>query len=177
MSARYAPIFAAVMAIVLASCSERKLERCPQASVLVDTGMLTVLRPGAAPDPANAIYSAQIVRAKQDCDLPKFGSKLVQASVDIDFRATRPNGSGQAVYTVPYFVAITTEGKILAKREFTIQFTFDQGASVANFSDSVNSLQISVGRDKKPTDYGILVGFQLSKGQLEYNRKIGRYVP
>ena len=39
------------------------------------------------------------------------------------------------------------------------------------------SIHLTVGRDKKPADYGILVGFQLTKAQLDYNRRAGRYAP
>ena len=175
MSPHFKIVLAGIVAATLGSCSTSRIEKCPPASVLVDTGNFTVLRPGSAPDPANAIYTVQIARAQQDCEQPKLGSRLVTASVDIEFRARRANAGAAATYAVPYFVAITSEGKILAKREFTVPFTFESGANMAEFSDSVNSLQVSLGRDKKATDYGILVGFQLTKAQLEFNRKIGRY--
>ncbi|HTK80152.1 MAG TPA: hypothetical protein VL286_06890 [Rhizomicrobium sp.] len=168
-------LLAAIVAVGLTSCSTSRLERCPPASVLVDTGTMAVFRSGSTPDPANVLYTVQIAGAQQDCELPKFGSRVVTASVDIDFRARRSSGSEAVSHVIPYFVAITSEGKILAKREFTVQFTFDAGQQVATFSDSVNSLAVSLGRDKKPTDYGILVGFQLTKAQLDYNRRAGRY--
>jgi len=168
-------LVAAIATAGLASCSTSRLEKCPQPSVLVDTGTMTVFRPGSAPDPANVLYTVQIAGTQQDCELPKFGSRMVTASVAIDFRAARSNVGESVSHVIPYFVAITSEGKILAKRDFTVQFTFDAGQKVASFGDSVNSLAVSLGRDKKPTDYGILVGFQLTKDQLEYNRKAGRY--
>jgi hypothetical protein len=175
MSPNLKLIIAAIVTAGLASCSTSRVERCPPASVLVDTGTMTVFRSGSAPDPANVLYTVQIARAQQDCELPKFGSRVVTASVAIDFRAARSNGGEAVSHVIPYFVAITSEGKILAKRDFTVQFTFEAGQQVASFSDSVKSLAVSLGRDKKPTDYGILVGFQLTKDQLEYNRKVGRY--
>jgi hypothetical protein len=74
-------------------------------------------------------------------------------------------------------VAISTEGRILTKRVYSIRFTFEQGQATAEFSQSLDSIALTLGQDKKPTEYGILVGFQLTKAQLEYNRRAGRYAP
>jgi hypothetical protein len=164
----FARAAAAAAWVALAACSSSQLEKCPAVSVLVDTSALTQLQNDAV------VYTAQIVNAKRDCDVSKY-SKQVQASVDISFRATRAHGEAAASYTVPYFVAITTEGTILAKQQFLVAFAFQPGETTTTFEDSVNSLVLTVGRDKKASDYGILVGFQLTKAQLDYNRRVGRY--
>ena len=52
---------------------------------------------------------------------------------------------------------------------------FDAQQTVSEVSQSIDSLALTVGRDKQATDYGILVGFQLSKAQLDFNRRAGRY--
>ena len=74
------------------------------------------------------------MNAKRDCDIDKF-NKTLGASVDIDFRAIRAQAGPAATYTVPYFVAVSTEGHVLAKQLFSVQFSFapdqrvvDQGA-------------------------------------------------
>ncbi len=169
----FAKAAAAAACVALAACSTSQLERCPAVSVLVDTSALTLLQANGS-GPASAVYTAQIQNVKRDCDVSKF-SKQVQASVDIAFRATRTQGEAAASYTLPYFVAITTEGRILAKQQFSVAFAFQPGETTTSFEDSVNSLVLTVGRDKKATDYGILVGFQLTKAQLDYNRRVGRY--
>jgi hypothetical protein len=172
------PLLLAASLAALSGCtSPSQLAKCPPASVLVDTATIAVRQDaGAAADPANLLYSVQIASAKADCSLPKY-DKEVESSVDINFRAERSRPGDAASYKVPYFVAITTEGKVLAKRIFTVNFGFAAGETVSSFSDSVASLTLTVGRDKRPGDYGILVGFQLTKEQLEYNRHVGRYAP
>jgi hypothetical protein len=167
---------AAAICIALAACSSQsQLERCPSVSLLVDTSSLTALQENPPAQPS-VLYTVQMVRAKGDCDIPKY-SRQVTASVDIDFRATRAQADAAASYTVPYFVAITSEGTILAKQVFQVQFAFAPGQNTVDVSDSVNSLSLTVGRDKHATDYGILVGLQLTKAQLDYNRRVGRYAP
>ncbi len=163
-------IAAAFACIVLTGCTSDRLGLCPSVSVLVDTAAMPVF----AADGKSIPYSVQMTNAKRDCDMDKF-SKNVGASVDIDFRALRMQAGAPASYTVPYFVAVTSEGHVLAKQLFSVQFSFPADQRVVDFSDSVNSIQLSVGRDKKPADYGILVGFQISKAQLDYNRRKGRY--
>lgn len=178
MNFRFFLVPAAALAAVLAGCtSPTKLAKCPPTSVLIDTASIAVPRDLNAPaDPANLLYTVQIATAKTDCALPKY-DKQVESSVTVAFRAQRSAGGQAASYQVPYFVAITTEGKVLAKRVFTVSFGFAAGETTSAFTDSVNSLTLTVGRDKRPGDYGILVGFQLTKPQLEYNRKAGRYAP
>lgn len=159
-------------AVSFSGCSSDRVDPCPAASVPVDTATLPVFEG----TPPRLSYTAYIVKVSHDCDIHKF-DKQVGASVDIAFRAQRPNGATRATYRVPYFVAIATEGRVLAKRQFTAQVSFEPGQSVVDFSDTVSSLTLTVGQDKKPAEYGIIVGFQLTRTQLDYNRRAGRYAP
>jgi hypothetical protein len=176
MRCRIVSAAAAAICVALAACSsDSQVEQCPSVSLLADTSSLTALQENPPAQPSVA-YTVQMVKAKRDCDLPKH-SRRATASVDIDFRATRAQAGAAASYTVPYFVAITSEGKILAKQLFQVQFAFEPGQATASFTDSVNSLSLTIGRDKHATDYGVLIGFQLTKAQLDYNRRAGRYAP
>jgi len=178
MKSRVVAMAAALLPLFWSACSSPgKIEQqCPAISVLVDTSSLPVVRSGVPLASANILYTAQIQNARRDCDFEKM-EKQVSASVGIDFHAVRARADQAASYKIPYFVAITTEGKILAKQEFWVQFGFEQGSKVSDFSDSVNSLVFNVARDKEATDYGILVGFQLTKAQLDFNRTVGRFAP
>lgn len=165
--------FAGILSLAtaaLTACSSDKIALCPAASVPIDTATMPVFEANSSA----LQYTTFIVKATRDCDIHKF-DKQVEASVDIQFRAARSAGAVPATYTVPYFVAIATEGRILAKRQFMVQFSFAAGETVADFSDSVSSLTLTVGQDKKPAEYGIIVGLQLTRAQLEYNRRAGRY--
>jgi hypothetical protein len=41
----------------------------------------------------------------------------------------------------------------------------------------VESIAIPVARDKRSYDYHLLTGFQLTQSQLDYNKKVGQYLP
>lgn len=167
-------IRATIMAacVALCACSEDKIDKCPSVSTLVDTATLPVFQAGGSA----IAYSVHIARATRDCDIHKF-DKQVESSVNIDFRAVRAQAGQAATYTIPYYVAVSTEGRVLTKHVYSLQFTFEAGQATAEFSQSLDSIAITLGQDKKPTEYGILVGFQLTKAQLEYNRRAGRYPP
>jgi hypothetical protein len=169
---RIAVCVAAASLIAILGCSTDNEEKCPAVSVLVDTSTYAM----AQGNPAKLVYTAEIADAKGDCDVRKY-DQHVNASVDISFRATRASADAAATYTVPYFAAITTEGRVLAKGQYSVQLTFEPGQATTTASASLSSLSLTVGLDKKPTDYGILIGFQLTKAQLDYNRRVGRFAP
>lgn len=161
---------------LLTSCSSGKSNNCPGVTSLVETSVGTVFRPGASADPSNILYTVEITDVKSSCDVDK-SAESSSSDLDINFRATRaPNGAG-AAYHVPYFVAISQGDRILAKKEFTADFAFEPGQMTTTFTDSVNSASVTAGRDKKTFDYLILVGLQLTRAQLQYNRTSGRLAP
>ncbi len=162
----------AALGALTACSSSTKLAQCPSVAAVIDTATMPVFEDS----PSKLAYTAYIMKATRDCDIEKT-EKHVSASVTIDFRAARSNAGAAAAYTVPYFVAISTDGRILAKRQYATRFTFDASQTVADFSETVSSLSLAVSADKRPAEYGIVVGFQLTKAQLEYNRRAGRYAP
>ena len=143
-------------------------------TALVQASEESVFVPKSTPDPSNLLYAVEITSVKGSCDVDK---KAMDAdvSLDVHFRATRaPSGAG-ASYSVPYFVAVT-EGtdRVLAKKNFTIGFTFAPGQATADFSDSVASTDVKAKGEKRTYDYQVLVGLQLTKEQLDYNHSQGR---
>jgi hypothetical protein len=169
MRIRFAIFAAAATCLALAACSTSKLEQCPAASALVDTATDPVWQGS----PAKYLYFVQITGTKRDCDIEKY-SKNVTSSLDVSFRAWRQPGPA-ANYTVPIYVAVTTEGRILKKFTYSIQVSFEPGQAATQFTQSINAIPFTVEQDKRAADYGILVGFQLTRAQLDYNRRAGRY--
>ena len=139
-------------------------------TALVQTSEESVFVPKSTPDPSNLLYTVEIASVKGKCEVDK---KLTNSSVSLDirFRATRAPSGVAAEYNVPYFVAVT-EGtdRVLAKKNFTVHFAFAPGRAAVDFADSVASIDVKSEGEKKPYDYQVLAGLQLTKEQLEYNR-------
>jgi hypothetical protein len=116
----------------------------------------------------------EIATVKGDCDVD---GKDTQAdvSLNIAFHAARSPSGAPAQYRIPYFVAVT-EGtdRVLAKKQFWVEFGFAPGQSSADFSDSVASVLVNAKGEKKTYDYQVLVGLQLTKAEYEYNQAQGR---
>lgn len=169
MRIRFAIVAAAAACAALAACSTSKLEQCPAASALVDTSTDPVWQG----NPASFVYFVQITNTKRDCDIEKY-SKNVTSSLDVSFRAWRRPGPA-ASYRVPIYVAVTTEGRVLKKYTYSIEVNFESGQAATDLTQSIGSIPLTVEQDKRAADYGILIGFQLTRAQLDYNRRAGRY--
>lgn len=163
-------------AALLAGCSSSKTNDCPGVSSIVETSIGTIFRAGSQPDPANILYTVEITGAQGSCTVDKQALNS-SSDVSVSFRATRPPNGGQATYKVPYFVAISQADRILAKKVFNVDVTFEPGQTTVEFSDTVKAADVQAGKDKKTYDYLILVGLQLTKEQLDYNRASGRLMP
>ncbi len=169
-------ILAVSAGLLLAGCTHKDLTLCPSGAALApDAASMTVFKPGAPIDLSSVLYTVKIVDVKPDCDIAK-RQDSVQSSLEIDFRATRaPNGEAVS-YTVPYFVAVTgPDNKVIAKYPYTVEFSFAPGQAVADFTDSVDSIDIALRRGEKAYAYSLFAGLQLTKQQLEYNRTLGHY--
>jgi hypothetical protein len=169
-------LIAAVAALLaLAACQADRSGDCPTITGVTDASIATVFRPGTTADPANVLYAVEITSVSGTCDMDK-KETTSDANVEISFRATRAPSGVEAHYNVPYFVAVT-EGstRMLARHSYSIQIDFAPGQTTATAHDTVGSAHLDVAKGKHPYDYQILVGLQLTKAELDYNRQGSHY--
>jgi hypothetical protein len=167
--------FAAIagLALLVASCSsEKKIQFCPSWSSVLDAYVVTQFKPGAAQNPANALLTAKIVNVDGKCSFDKAG-KHADSDIDVSFVATRPSAGDAATYTVPYFVAVTQGARVVTRTVRSVTFSFDAGKTTATAEEDVDDIKLVTDGTNKPYDYQILVGFQLTKEQYEYNKTVG----
>jgi hypothetical protein len=168
-------IAAAAAVLALVACSGDKTGDCPTITGVTDASAATIFRTGTPPDPANVVYTVEITAVNGTCDMDK-QEHTADSRMVVNFRATRPRSGAEAHYTVPYFVAVT-DGRVrmLAKRTYSIQIDFAPGQTTATASDNVGSAHLDVAKGKHPYDYQVLVGLQLTKAELDYNRQGSHY--
>jgi hypothetical protein len=161
---------------LLGSCmTERMLAKCPTTGILAETSSMTMFAPGKAMVPANVVYRIDARGITHSCSIDK-DDHTADSSLEISFRAYRQRGGGAAEYTVPFFVAINnSDGKLIAKKTYSTRLVFQPGQTRVDFTQPIDSLVLDVARNKQAFDYHLLVGLQLSKQQLEYNRKTHTY--
>lgn len=149
---------------------------CPDASILAPTAVLPAFDPSEGIDPSTLRYRVAFTNITTRCDYSK-ADRVADTRLHLFFHATRPPGGAAADYRVPYYIAISSQGNILEKNIHWLDVTFDSGAVSADGDFSIDDIPIAVGRDRQAYDYHVLAGFQLTKEQLDYNNKIGRYEP
>ena len=168
----------ALVVLSLTGCSSDtpKVPTCPSAAVIAPASTLTTFKPGMHDDPTGELYTVGIANVKTDCTLDA-DNGTTDSTLALRFTAKRAPAPEAASYRVPYFVAVALEGKVLAKRDIWVNFGFAPGAATAVFGDEVASTVINLENGKKPYDYEIVVGLQLTHDQLEYNKKMSRFGP
>lgn len=175
----FKPVIQAVLlTAALSGCSsdsdDASSMKCPSAAVLAPSSTLTTFRPELLNDPKGELYTIGVTQVQTDCDFDS-DNGTTESSLTIQFRAKRAQGTAAASYHVPYYVAISQGQRVLSKVTFRVDFSFPEGATTTEFSDNVASTKINLENGKKPYDYEILVGLQLTHEQLDYNKKIGRF--
>jgi hypothetical protein len=175
-----------VLALLLAGCStyrsitgfmsSDKPDQCPDAVILANTSSLPAFDPNEVSDPSGVIYSIAMTNVTTKCDYDK-SEKTADAQLKIFFQAQRPPGGSELSYRVPYYVAVTSGGVILSKQIHWLEFTFPASAVSSVPQAEIDSTIVKYAQDKTGYDYHFVVGFQLTKAQLDYNEKIGPYEP
>ncbi len=170
--------FVLALGVVLAGCTDDKLgPQCPSASVLSDTAVMTVFRAGAPADPSGEAYTATMGVVQTECSYPK-GSSSVTSSLGFTVRATRAPSPDAASYVLPYYMAITQGDRILSKRSLTLRINFAPGSASTSVEESLpEDIRINLEPTHPPTDYQLLLGFQLTDAQRAYNQTRARYTP
>jgi hypothetical protein len=151
---------------------------CPSTGVLSDAVTVTKLKAGTqgvAPSPANIAFTAEMSQAKLDCNYNRGQNKL---SVDINFavKATRGPAAMGPDPQLDFFVAVVdADNNVLRKTVY--HGKPDMAGRPTNvYTQSVDNFPVPLGMDKRPYDYEILTGFQLTPDELAYNR-IPRSLP
>ncbi|MEL6569930.1 MAG: hypothetical protein AAFQ22_16075 [Pseudomonadota bacterium] len=145
---------------------------CPSAASLYESARVVKLEDGE--NFGNITYTGEITDVRLFCRY--VGDAPLYAQLELDFAFGKgPNASdNQHVYT--YWVAVTRRnGNVLAKERFATQ---------ADFSDSkVDAVTETVSRITIPradesisgANFEILVGFELTEEQLQFNRDGKRF--
>lgn len=162
-------------ALLLSSCST-EIQICPAAVILADAASKTVFRPGTSPDLTNVLYTVTLTNAETSCTYDKHTFNT-DSNLTLTFRATRAPSAEGARYSVPYFVAVNQNEKLISKRAYTLVFEFAPGAATATITENPDDTLIHIENGHLPWDYQLMSGMQLTDADIAFNKKMGRYVP
>lgn len=174
MPSRFAVLGLALL--VLAGCNTANVNNCPVAVILANASRMVVFKPGATKDLSGEAYRVFLTSTSTGCSIDQKTGKT-DSSLTLQFRATRAPSAEGAHFTVPYFVAVTQGPRLIAKRILNVSFDFAPGAATATFSASPADFNIQMEKGHRPFEYELMAGFQMTPAQVEYNKKMGRYLP
>jgi hypothetical protein len=143
---------------------------CPRAVVADNAGRLTRFA-GAGADPSQVQFEAEIGDLTGDCG---YGD----TSIDVNLKIPIVGSRGPAHTTGParfnYFVAIArTDQTILAREAFDASIDFPGNQTRNGIQEEIEET-IPIQPGESGTDFVILVGFEMTPAELDYNRKQGR---
>jgi len=160
---------ALALALAAAACSGTPKLACPTAIIMPELQAIAKFGPGPGRQDSDAIYGARLLAATATCDEDKKkGGIVVGTKLGVTAVRVKPDvRKGQ----VTYFVAVIDRRQnILNKRDFTIDLDFPAAQSRLEITEELEEF-ISMGKGGNGADYGIVIGFELTPDELQYNRE------
>ena len=143
---------------------------CPRVSVLSDAAKLVVFRPGPGRDLIDVEFEAEITPLGGGCNYVD-RDRVIEMRLELRIAALRGPAAGGPTVELPYFVAIVGPGQaILAKQVFASPIEFEENRRRAGALEQTDQT-IPLQEGQTGADYEVLIGFQLSAAQLDYNRQ------
>ncbi len=162
----------ALAAALLAGCSSMGGEKlnlaCPKVGILGEAARVTVFGAGAGQGPTNVAANAVVGDFSGNCTYDETG---VTIDVSVALVAERgPALVGDQV-ALTYFVAISKpDGTIVTKQVFPTTIEFKGNAPRAGSREDLQP-HIPLAKGVDARGYQVLLGFQLTPAQLDYNRR------
>jgi len=183
---RLATIFVMISALALGACGagravsnaggglfEARQGACPLIGILADANRITLFN-GPGRDLPNIQYSAEITDVSTRCDYGRVGSqRFVYSRVQIDAAAQLGSAARGEAASIPYFVAIVERSSqaILTKEVFQLNAPFTGDRRAMRLDDNIDRIAIPVETVADGGFYEIIIGFELTADQLDYNRR------
>ena len=165
-----AVLSAAALSLAVHACSgdDRRAERiCPRVEILEHADRLTQFSAGPGRDLTDVVMRGRIAGFAGECEV---GESAVSVELVLRFALDRGPANRDGKGRFSHFVAIQEFHPAPAgKRVFPVEIAFQPGSGRTEFRDSV-AIEIPLGGQRSARDFNVFIGFQLDRGQLEYNR-------
>jgi hypothetical protein len=138
---------------------------CPSVDLVPSLTRVAQFKPGAGRDPADVQIGAEMTAITRQCHRE---AKGIGVDVRVSMNAIRADPKIQQA-KLTYFVAVVdSQRNILQEQDFDVEIPFLPAQAYRLHTDPI-TVHIPT-RDPRHTDDHILVGFRLSRDQLDFNR-------
>ena len=148
---------------------------CPPVGWLYDVARYVQFADPSDETYTKIAYTAEITDVRSFCRYA--GKDPLDAQLEIDFAFGKGPAADKDSHTYPYFVAVTRRnGKVLAKEYYNVEADFN-GKKLDGKTESFSKILIPrLDESIAGTNFEIVVGFDLSADQLEFNRAGKRFL-
>ena len=146
---------------------------CPQVEIVDDLSSISDFSNPKKQDKHNLISRVDLKSAESTC---KLSSKTAIVDLKLLFNGKlgskgRKKETEKPFFSYPFFVAVTTPaGKIIAKEIFAASMTYGAKENEHTYFENLRQI-IPIKSKVQANNYRILIGFQVTPDQLEYNRE------
>ena len=157
---------------LLAACSseEAAAPPCPVVVLAKDAGRLTRFE-GSGRDLTDVLFETTIRNADLSCE---YDDNKVETYLRLLFATTRGPADTTRKARFNYIVAITDRDQnILAREEFDLTAEFPGNRTEILLIDEIDQI-IPLAEGKNGADYVVYVAFNLSRDEVDYNRRTAR---
>lgn len=170
---QHVPALLALFALAGCSGQAKDDKVCPRVAVLSDAGSLTRFAPGPARNILDIDFEGEIADLATQCEFPagKGNRRVVMQLVPV-FAISRGAANSDRNASFTYFVSVVRNQDILSKQLFAVstEFQGNRSRTVVEDGNPPISIEIPLPYRDAGFEYEVLVGFQLTPDELEYNK-------
>jgi len=123
-----------------------------------------------SPDLRHMVTHAALTGLTGACEDGPDGHGSVRSRMTVRMQVARGPASQSSSVDIPFFVAITRNGKIIDKKIFTQSVSFASALSESDVTSRVLIIDLPDAARQDPDSYRMEIGYQLTPAQLAYNR-------
>lgn len=164
---------AALASLGLAACSTSRDENagpCPNAFALHDAARVVEFRDPSVESFENVAYTAEIQAVRTFCRY--VDDRPIRAEVELEIGFGRGPAATESSHDYGLWLAVTrTDVVVLDKQETRVRVNFPRGEDRVYLRRRIEDIVIPrAGESTSGTNFEILVGFDVTPEQLEFNR-------
>jgi hypothetical protein len=148
---------------------------CPPVGSIYDASRIVEFRDGSDELYTDIRYTGEITDVRSFCRYT--GDNPLTAELEVDFAFGKGAAADANSHDFAYWVAVTRRnGKVLAKEYYTVTATFEGGSKLDGTSARIDRITIPRADETiAGSNFEIVVGFDLTEQELEFNRAGKRF--
>lgn len=145
---------------------------CPAVSILADAELLTKFA-GGGRDLTNVAYEAEMLGVDTRCTYGReFARRYGYSEVEVDMEVNLGSTAVPRTYAIPYFIAVINPStqQVVAREVYSIEAEFTPNRHTVRLHDEIDQIRIPVIENADALAYEIVVGFELTPEEVDFNR-------